>query len=159
MGAVVMFSLVAFLVIPGQQPGTITIIVPVVVAVGALLACEVLGFRGVMPQKAYKAKESTMASARTVFQTTTILRFALSETPALVGLALAFSAQPASRAPAWIGSALAFVLLAVEAYPGRRQIAKLQANLEQDGKSSYLAEALGIEPSDDLDSDDLGPIR
>ncbi|MEO6956614.1 MAG: hypothetical protein ABI137_07715 [Antricoccus sp.] len=159
MSAVVMFGLVAFLVIPGQQVNAIGMLLPIVVATGALLACEVIGFRGVIAQSARHDKESTMASARAIFQTTTMLRFALAETPALVGLALAFSAQPPSRVPAWIGAALGFALLARVAYPGRRQISKLQANFEHNGQPSYLTEALGIEPTDDLGSTRLGPIR
>lgn len=152
MSAVVMFGLVAFVVIPGQQVSAITVIVPIVVAAGVLLACEVIGFRGVIAQSARHDKESTMTSARAIFQTTAMLRFALAETPALVGLALAFSAQPPSRVPAWIGAALAFALLALVAYPGRRQIAKLQANLERDRQPSYLAETLGMELTDGLGS-------
>lgn len=159
MVAAVMFAFVGSFAIPGQQLKPITAIIPIVVAAGAFLGCEVIGFRGVIADSAHRDKNSTMASARTAFRTTTLLRFALAETPALIGFALAFSGQPPSRLPAWIGAGLAFALLGLVAYPGRRQIAKLQSNLERNGLPSYLSEALSVQSTDDFGSSQSGPIQ
>ena len=120
-------------------------------ALGALAATSHLLSRRVgfnlKPVPAGTPPDEAMAMARVAFQASTVLRFALSESVALVALVLSFVVQPASWMTYLIGAVLALALLAVNVWPRAGIISKAQRQLDREGGQSFLHDALlGVPP-------------
>jgi hypothetical protein len=106
-------------------------------AVLSYVACSVIGFP-VPRQSGDPAKDAV-----TTFLTGTFLRLALAEGVAFVALALCFVLPDPSAWPYYIGGVLALVLMAAQAWPGDRAIARTQRKLDQNGVRVDLGTALG----------------
>ena len=115
-------------------------------AVASHLLSRRVGFN-LKPVPAGTAPDEAMALALVAFQTSTVLRFALSEAVALVALVLSFVVLPATWMTYVIGGALALVLLVVNVWPGATIIGKAQRQLDREGGQSFLHDALlGVPP-------------
>jgi hypothetical protein len=94
------------------------------------------------PVPAGTSPDEATALARATFQASTVLRFALGDSVALVALVLSFLVQPVTWMAYLIGGALALVLLAVNVWPGAGIISKAQQQLDREGGPSFLHDAL-----------------
>ena len=146
-GSLVMFGIVVYFALPsGDYPP-----VWVAWALGGLavishLLSQRVGFN-LKPVPARTLPAESMAMARAAFQTSSLLRFALSESVAIIALVLSFAARPASWMTYLIGLALALILLRVNVWPNAAVISKAQQQLDRDGGQSFLRDALlGVTP-------------
>jgi hypothetical protein len=120
-------------------------------ALGALavvshLLSQTIGFN-LRPVPAGTLPDEAAAMARVAFQTSSLLRFVLTESVAIIALVLSFVVLPASWMTYLIGAVLALILLGVNVWPSSAVIAKAQQQLDRDGGQSYLRDALyGREP-------------
>lgn len=119
---------------------------PVVLAVGAVLLSETVGYRhpAIAPgtPKADAGRRSAAA-----YSAGTILRFAVCEAVLLVSLALAFVVDRGGYLTVLVGAAITFGLVWFECWPRERPFARSIASLERDGGTSYLRETCGL-PTD-----------
>ena len=115
-------------------------------AVISHLLSRTLGFN-LKPVPAGTLPTEAMAMAGAAFQASTILRFALSESVAIIAIVLSFAVPPASWMTYLIGGVLALILLAVNVWPSTSVISKAQQQLDRDGGRSFLGDALlGLAP-------------
>jgi hypothetical protein len=77
------------------------------------------------------------------FRSTLMLRLALAESVAIIGLALAFVAGRTVLLYD-LGAAISVLLLAVHVWPSLRTVDKILARLEADGARTGLREVLGF---------------
>jgi hypothetical protein len=145
--SLVMFGVFVYFILPnGDYPP-----IWVAWALGGLaltshLLCQTVGFN-LKPVPAGTLPAEAMAMAGAAFQASSVLRFALSESVAIVALVLSFAVLPASWMTYPIGGVLALILLAVNVWPGTAVISKAQQRLDQDGGQSFLLDALlGLAP-------------
>ena len=115
-------------------------------AVVSHLLCRTVGFNlKAVPAGTPPAEAMAMAGA--VFQASTVLRFALSESVAIIALVLSFVVLPATWMTYLIGGVLALVLMGVNVWPGAAVIRRAEQQLDRDGGQSYLNDALlGLAP-------------
>ena len=71
------------------------------------------------------------------------MRVVLCETPALVGIVVAFVAPPSSWFTYAVGATLAVVLVTRHAWPSPRSVDRVVDALEADGARSGIRETLG----------------
>jgi hypothetical protein len=146
-GSLVMFGVVLYFVIPnGDYP---PIWVPWALgglAVASHLLCQTTGF-SLKPVPAGTLPTEAMGAARAAFQASSMLRFALCESVAIIALVLSFAVHPASWMTYLIGLVLALILLRVNVWPSATVISKAQRRLDRDGGQSFLRDALlGLAP-------------
>jgi cytochrome c biogenesis protein CcdA len=76
-----------------------------------------------------------------------VLRFALSESVAIIALVLSFVVLPATWMTYLIGGVLALILMGVNVWPGAAVIRRAEQQLDREGGQSYLNDALlGLAP-------------
>jgi hypothetical protein len=146
-GSLVIFGVVLYSVLPsGDYP---PIWVPWALgglAVASHLLCQSTGFN-LKPVPAGTPTDEAMAMARAAFQASTVLRFMLSESVAIVAVVLSFAVRPATWMTYLIGGVLALILIGVNVWPSAGVIRKAQQRLDRDGGQSFLGDALlGVAP-------------
>jgi len=95
---------------------------------------------GTPPETAGRTSAGAMSTG-------TILRGALSESVAIVSIALAFLVSEGSYLTYLGGALVSLVLFALHAFPSERTIARTEASLERDGGTSYLRHQLNLPPT------------
>ncbi len=145
--ALVMFGVVVYAQFPnGHYPP-----IGVAWALGGLavishLLSRSVGFR-LKPVPAGTLPAEAMDMAKAAFQTSTILRMALSEAVAIIALILTFIVLPASWMTYLIGGTLSLILMWVNVWPSTASISKVRAQLDREGGQSFLDDALlGLAP-------------
>ncbi len=91
-------------------------------------------------------EEDARTASVAALQRTTILRFALAESVALVALALAFVVDEGGLFVLALGVLAAEALMVVHVWPSERVVRRTQEALERDGARSYFREALDSPP-------------
>ena len=76
-----------------------------------------------------------------------MLRFALSEAPALVGMALAFVVDQGGYLVFLVGAAVSLVLAVLHVWPSDAQVTRVQQRLESAGARAPLLETLHDQPT------------
>lgn len=115
----------------------------VILAVGAIAAIvvQVFGYR--IPAL---SPDLEPAAARTAalqrYQQTMILRFALSESVAIIAIALLFSGHSNTILPYVLAAVVAELLMAYHVWPSRNLIERVQRRLIRNGAQFNLANAL-----------------
>lgn len=124
---------------------TLGVLVPVVLGVLSHGASLALGYRApaIAPGTPREQAEET---SRTAFQAATILRFALSEVVAIVGIAAAFVLPSGGFTTYLVGALVSLGLIWWHCWPDERVFTTMQRVLERDGGTSYLREAYGKTP-------------
>ncbi|MCW2753852.1 MAG: hypothetical protein JWQ32_1263 [Marmoricola sp.] len=117
----------------------------VAVTVADTFLINALGYR-FQPIAPDTPADAARTSSIRQLQTTTLLRFALSELTALAAIALAFLVDRGGVYLAVVGIAFAAALLAWNVWPSERVITRVQEALEREGGRSYLREGLGAPP-------------
>jgi len=127
-----------------DEPPVLVVLGLVVLAGIGFLSAEAIGFH-TEPLDASAARSVADAQRESVarFQTTMMLRFALTEMPILVGLAVSFVLDDGIW-PLLVSAAVGLPVMWFEIWPGRRNAAKLATRLEAGGVRSWLPEALGV---------------
>ncbi|MEO6143587.1 MAG: hypothetical protein ABIP19_06355 [Dermatophilaceae bacterium] len=145
--AVVTFGIVLLLVLPESHYPPIW----VPWALGGLalishLLSRSVGFN-VKPVPANTPPAEAMDMAVVMFRTSTVLRFVLCESVAIIALVLSFAVPPASWMTYLVGGTLALVLIGVNVWPSTAVISRAQQQLDRDGGQSFLRDALeGMAP-------------
>ncbi len=122
-----------------EPPLALTLGVLALVGAG-FAAAHVVGYRAPAIEPGTSAEQAGRESLQR-FQTMLVLRFAMTEAPLLVALALSFALDhgPWPYLVAVVPGALS---LAFHTWPGRRTVGRTRAALESRGARSYLDEAL-----------------
>lgn len=109
--------------------------IPAVAGLADLFLIPAVGST-VRPLPASTTAQAAALISAGVLRTLTMLRFALAEAPALVGLAVAFITD--SGLPYAVGYAFSVVLLALAVYPSERVVNGVRERLEANGVRSEL---------------------
>lgn len=123
--------------------------VPVAQLVAGLTAhflMETVGYRVAALDRSL-SEEDAATRARQAWQTTMILRFALSELVAIASLAAAFVVTDGGYLTYLGGMLVSLVLMGVHVWPSARPVDRIAAALEQGGRSSHLRETFGLDSS------------
>ena len=146
-GGLVMFGVVVYAQFPngGYPPIGVPWALGGLAVISHLLS-RTVGFKlKAVPAGPLPAEAMEMAKA--AFQSSTILRMALSEAVAIIALILTYIVLPASWMTYLIGGTLALILMWVNVWPSTAIISKIQAQLDRDGGQSFLGDALlGLTP-------------
>lgn len=119
-------------------------------AVVVLLALGVLAHL-VMESRGYRAapvplsldRDAARAAGMAAFRSTLVMRLAISESVAFIGLVLAFAAGKTVLIYD-VGAAVTVLLMALHVWPSLRTVDRVVANLEKDGADTGLRELLGF---------------
>jgi len=142
----VLLVVVLALVLPttwGDEP-PVPVVLGLVALVGVgFVSAEAIGFitEPLEPQVSASPGEAERISLGR-FQSSMMLRFALTEVPVLVGLAASFVLDDGIW-PLLVAVAVGLPVMWFETWPGRRNARKFAARLESGGVRSGLVEALG----------------
>jgi len=146
-GSLVVFGIVLYSALPGGDHPPVW--VPIALGGLALIShlhCRTVGFN-LEPVPAGTLPAEAMATALVAFQASLGLRFALAESVALFAIFFSFVVTPQTWLTYLIGGVLALVLIAINVWPRRALISKVQQQLDREGGQSYLADALlGLAP-------------
>ena len=114
-----------------------------IVALGLVAAglVQVFGYRIPALAPTLTPAEARTAALRT-YQQSMILRFALSESVAIIAIALVFSYDSNTILPYVVAAAIAELLMAYHVWPGERLIGRVEQRLDRDGGRSDLANAI-----------------
>lgn len=135
-GGLVIFAVVAVVALgTGEYPSP----VEAAALFGINVVAEVVGYRteAVRPDA---DPESALTTGLEALQQTTILRFAITEAPAILALVWAFSTG--SAWPYLIGAFWSLLCMAWHVWPSRRVATRLERSLDREGGRSGLVAAL-----------------
>ncbi len=134
------FALTSPEVLPDQP---LLLLVPPVVAAVLHLLVETIGYR--TPALAPDAtSDARLRAAQGGWQTVSILRLALTESLALLGLAAAFVISDGGVSILWVSAVLSLALMLFHGYPWSRPVLKVTAAQEANGVVSPLPEIFGV---------------
>ncbi|MBC2934779.1 hypothetical protein [Nocardioides sp. zg-1228] len=149
MGGLVVVGVVLAVVLPAPVWGgeaLVVLAVQVVAGVAAHLVLETIGYR--TPALSTDLTDADAAArARTRWQSSMILRFAISESIAIVSIAAAFVLADGSILTYLGGAAVSLALMLVHVWPSARPVGKVAEALEADGRRSGLRESFGLSSS------------
>lgn len=103
---------------------------------------EAIGYRP-QPLDPSMSDEDAATAARTRWQSSMILRFALIEAIAIVSIVVAFVVDGGVWTYA-VGALVSLALMALHVWPAARSVGKTADALEAQGQSSFLREAFGV---------------
>lgn len=153
MGSLVVMGAALWLVLGAGAPPLWVVVLLLVLGVVVQVVIQAVGYR-VQPIPAHTDAAEVSRLAATAFRTSLMVRLALAESVALIGLVLAFAAGHTVLGYA-VGAAVSLLLLALHAWPSLRSIDRVVAALEADGARTGLRSLLGVGgPQDGT----LGPI-
>lgn len=108
----------------------------------AFVLAELIGYRTEAVDPAASPEEAERVGLAAL-QSTTMLRLAITEAPAIVSLAAAFVVLPETAWTYIVGAFWALFSVAWHGWPSRRVLRKLEASLDRDGARSRLSELAG----------------
>lgn len=150
MGALVFMGIALFFVLgTDATPPTVLILVQVLAGLAVHFGVEAIGYR-LQPLDPGMSDDDAAGAARTRWQSSMILRFALIEFIAIASLVVAFVIDGG----VWtylVGAIVSLALMLVHVWPGARSINRTAAALEAQGQQSFLRESFGLAST--------GPIR
>lgn len=140
-GAIVVLAVVAVVVLGlDEYPSPVVAGALFVINVVAFGIAELVGYR--TPALAPDTEpEAALHDGLNALQQTTIVRFAITEAPAILSLAWAFVAESG-----WVylvGGFWALLSMAWHVWPSRRIAAKLERSLDREGARSGLTQVFG----------------
>ncbi|MFD1947989.1 hypothetical protein [Nocardioides aestuarii] len=147
MGALVIIPVAVFFVV-GSEEGALaapaTLLLVAIPAAGAAVhvLLESIGYR-VQPIAPGTPEDDARGQAVARWQASMIQRFALSESIAIVSLALCFVVEQGGYVLLLLGCATSLTLMAVHVFPWSRPVGKVADALERDGARSGLREVFG----------------
>lgn len=102
---------------------------------------ELIGYRTpAIPRDA--SREQARRTGLTALQTTTMLRLAITEAPALLSLVAVFVLVPTTAWTYLVGALWALVSVVWHGWPSARVIRRTEASLDREGGRSHLSEAV-----------------
>jgi hypothetical protein len=111
------------------------VVLAVAAPAGAMI--ELVGYR-VRPLPPTTSAEQAFSQGVAMFQQSMMIRFALSESVAIVAIALTFIVSPTSITIYLLGAAISLALMATRVWPSRRNVERVQIQLDSAGASSNL---------------------
>ena len=143
MAALVFIGISLFFVLgTDTTPPTWVPLAQLAAGVAIHFAVEAIGYR-VQPLDPSMSDEDAATAARTRWQSSMILRFALIEVLALASLVAAFVIDGGVWTYA-VGALVSLVLMAVHVWPAARSVGKTADALEAQGQASFLRESFGL---------------
>lgn len=155
MSGLVLVAFAIYFVFAGQGDALATppLYVPVAQLIAGLAAhflIQTIGYRVAALDRSL-SEEDAATKARQAWQTTMILRFALSEFVAIASLAAAFVVTDGGYLTYLGGMLVSLVLMVVHVWPSAGPVGRIAEALEKGGRSSHLRETFGLDSS--------GPVR
>lgn len=124
-----------------HAPGVWMYAVIVALGVVAAVLVQTFGYRIPALQPNLESSQAR-ATALRVYQQSMFLRFALSESVAIVTIALLFAGGSNTILPYVVAALIAELLLAYHVWPSERVISRVQQRLDRNGGRSDLANAM-----------------
>lgn len=144
MSAPLIMGMALFYVLPTDETPPVWVFLALVVAGVAIhVFLEAFGYR-VQALDPSMSDDDAAAAGRVRWQSSMILRFALSEFVALASIVAAFVIEPGGFVGYAVGALVSLVLMIVHVWPWARPIGKTADALEAAGQPSYLREAFGL---------------
>ncbi len=140
---IILIGIAFALILPLTAPPVTGVLGLVVLAAALHLLIERAGYRApALPAGAPEAQTRQVAQA--TFQRLLLIRTILAETPALVGIVVAFVVAPSSWFTYAVGAVLAVALVVRHAWPTTRTVDRVVAVLEAGGTPSGIRAVLGL---------------
>ena len=143
MAALVFFGFALFFVLGADDTPPLWVpLAQVAAGVAVHVLLETVGYR-IPPLDTDLSDADAQQAARGRWQTSMMLRFALSEVIALLSLAAAFVLDGG----VWTylgGAVVSLALMAVHVWPGARPVGRVADALEASGRQSHLREEFGL---------------
>lgn len=117
--------------------------VPFLLALALHLLAERIGYR-VRALEPTSLPPARTRSSQMAWQSTAILRLAITESLGIIGLAFAFVLSHGQLVMLWTSVALSLGLMLFHGQPWRRPVLKVTAGLEAGGATSSLPEMFGV---------------
>jgi hypothetical protein len=140
--ALFLMAVALSLVLGFAAPPWWTVVVLLVLGVGAHLTLDRVGYRVPAISPSRSAEEGRSAVVR-AFQSSLMRRLAIAESVAIVGLLLAFAGGHTVLVYD-LGAAISVLLLALHVWPSLRTIDRVVGGLERDGADTGLREMMGF---------------
>lgn len=141
-GSLVTLGLVLFLVLdPRAYPPVWLAAALGVMAVAAHVVVEAVGYR-VPPIDPDAKAEEIRRGALAAYQNSTVVRFAICESVAMVAVVAAFVVEPQAAKTYLVGGTLSLLLLLWHVWPSERVIRRVEQALDRRGGRSGLSEAM-----------------
>lgn len=145
-GSVLALTVAVALAVPidGTSPDPVTVGAALTIVVASALLARAVGFRvpALATSTTAQSPEDVERVALGRFQTSTILRFAVTEAGIIVVIALTFVIDEGPW-PTLVAAPVGAVLLYLNCWPGRANVERVASALEADGVRSGLREAFG----------------
>jgi hypothetical protein len=142
-GLVVIALALAFVLPTGETPPGWVALGLIAAGVVDHLVLDAVGYR-LPPLDPSLDDDAAAAEARVRYQTSTILRFAMSEVIAIVSVALAFVLPEGGFSTFAVGAGVSVSLMGVHVWPSARPIGRAADSLEAAGQRSGLRETFGL---------------
>jgi phosphatidylglycerophosphate synthase len=141
-GIVFMGAALAF-ILRFTAPPLWTVALLLVLGLAAHTLIRTVGYRAKpIPPQTPTGEASTRSMG--VFRSLMMMRMALAESVALIGIVLAFVTPQRSWLVFAVGAAVSLLLIALHVWPSRSSVDRVVASLEQDGARTGLHETLGL---------------
>ena len=148
MSALFVIALALYFVFAGTEdpwaaPPLFVPVAQVAVGIAVHVLIETIGYRTAALAPSLSEEDSASAG-RKAWQSSMVLRFALSESVAIASVAAAF-VVPEGGYLTYLGGLLVSVArMAIHVWPSARPVGRLADALERDGRSSHLRETFGV---------------
>lgn len=143
-GALVFIGIALVTVLPTDETPPVWVFgAQLAAGVAVHVVLEAIGYRP-QPLDPSMGDDEAAAAGRVRWQSSMVLRFALSEFVALASIAAAFVLDPGGFSVYAVGALVSLVLMVVHVWPWSRPVGRTADALESAGRPSYLREAFNL---------------
>lgn len=142
-GGIVLMGVALAFILKFTAPPLWAVAVLLLVGLGAQTVITTVGYRAKPVPVQTPIREAGALSMR-VFRSLMMVRMALAESVALLGIVLAFVTTGTSWLLFAVGAAVSLLLMALHVWPSRSTVDRVVTALEKDGARTGLHEVLGL---------------
>lgn len=142
-GGIVLMGVALAFILKFTAPPLWAVVVLLVIGLGAHTLIKAVGYR-VRPIPAQTPSQEAGTRSMGVFRSLMMLRMALAESVALIGIVLAFITTQRSWLVFAVGAAVSLLLIALHVWPSRSSVDRVVVGLEKDGARTGLHDILGL---------------
>jgi hypothetical protein len=146
MGALFLMAVALTFVLGLGAPPLLSVLLLLLLGAGAWFVIEGVGYRA-KPVAPNLDPDAARQAAMNQFQSALMRRLAISESVAIIGIALAFVSRTVVVYD--VGASVSVLLLLVHVWPSERSVDRVVTQLERDGAQTGLREMLGFGGSQD----------
>jgi len=142
-GGIVFMAVALAFVLRFTAPPLWAVVVLLLLGIGADALIRTVGYR-VKPLAPQTPSQEAGTRSMGVFRSLMMMRMALAESVALIGIVLAFITTQRSWLVFAVGAAVSLLLIALHVWPSRSSVDRVVVSLEKDGARTGLHDILGL---------------